>query len=882
VSLPSRRIEERLAEWMLRRVAPSAEADWIIDDLREAFDDARAASGDELARRWYRREVLSSILPLVRRRRSSSRTPSTSNPSNMWQHLISDVAYALRLARRSPLGSMAIILTMVFGIGATTAVFSVVNAVLLQSLPFPDADRVVRLSVTVRESSGGPLAYPDLLDYRRDVSAFSDVTGVATSSPTFQGGAGPEELRAIRSDEAYPRVFGLRIETGRYFTTDEMQVDAARVVILTNGFWRRAFGGDRAVVGRRIILDNEPHQIVGVLPPEAFLYPASSADVLIPLRVRSGTMFVNRGAMWIEAIAKMRPTVTSAAAASQVDVVARTLQALYPNSNTDVGVRVTALRDEIVGPVRPMLRLLALAMAAVLLAASLNIANLLLGRAQSRMREFAVRAALGGSAARIRRQVFSEGLLLAVVGGILGVALAPPLTNALIALYPNGLPRAGEVGLDVSVLIVAAATTLLAGVLAVWPLARRIGRIELSGALREGGRSGQSRAGRRAGRVLIVAQVATSATLLFAAGLLVTTFHKLSHVDPGFDPAGVTTFRLAPSSARHRDWPAVERFYTAVAEGIGRIPGVQAVASASQIPMGTASFGDVFVRPDKGDQGTANPRAYVIAAGPQFDRALGMTIVRGRSFTNADDSTAARVVVIDERLAERAWPGEDPLGRTIDWNREIWRVVGIVRSTRDRELWATPSPHLYAPTSQRFSRARYMAIRTSGAPSGLLASVRAVVRAVDPSVAITDVATLDDRMSGALAEQRFRAWLVGALGALALGLAILGIYGVVSYAVGQRTREIGIRIALGDTAAGVRYRVVAEVFTVAAVGAVVGAAMSLAAGRWIASFLFEVDAQDFGLLAASVASLLFVTIAAAYGPARRASRVDPLVALRSE
>ncbi len=877
-----RRLEERMAEWLLRRLSSADEAWWIIDDLREAFADHCSADGERAARRWYRREVLASLFPLLSRRLDRRRRAAASHGAPMWQNLRGDLAYSLRLARRAPLGSAAIVLTMVLGIGATTAVFNVVNAVLLHSLPFPDADRTVRLTEAWKDNAGGSLAYPDLLDFRRDVAAFADVTGVAVTTRTFLGEGGPEELDVIRTDEAYPRVFGLHVAFGRYFTPSEMQSGAPRVVILSNGLWQRAFGGDRKVVGRTISLDNDSYQVVGVLPPLDFLYPNAAADALIPLRVQTGTMYVNRGAMWIDGVAKLRAGTDDRAAAAQLTAVSRRLAEEYPNSNAELRAHLEPLRDEIVGPVRPMLRLLSLAMAAVLLLASLNVANLLLARAQARVREFAVRASLGGTASRIRRQVFSEGLLLSAIGGSFGLATAPALTRGLLALYPGGLPRAQEIGIDLSVLAIAAATTLLAGVLSVWPLARRVGRINLASAMRDDERGGRSCASRRGSRTLVVVQVAVSGTLLFAAALLVTTFLKLTRVDPGFDPTGTLTFRITPSSTRYPSAASVEQFYGDIASRLRAIPGVTAVASASQIPTGDAPFGDVFVRKDIGDQGAANPNAYVAAATPGFERALGMMLVRGRAFDRGDDSTAARVVVIDETLAERTWPGKDALGQLIDWNRETWRVVGILRSTRDRRPWSIPSPHMYAPAQQRFARARYVAIRSHLAPTQLIPAVRTAAAGVDPTAAVTSIETVSDQMRSALAEQRFRAWLVGALGALAIALSTIGIYSFVSYAVSQRTREIGIRIALGDTRSAVRARVVGEALSVAAAGTAIGVLLSLALGQWLSTFLYEVTSHNLPLLVSASGALLAIAIVAAYGPARRASNVDPLVALRGE
>ena len=658
-------LEQRLAESLLRLVAPREDVWWIVGDLREAMAARRERHGEREARGWYRREVVHSLLPLLRRRIDRRREPD-SGGDPMWQNLLADLSYASRLTRRSPLSSFAIVLTMVLGIGATTAVFSVVNAVLLRPLPFADSDRVVELSMAIRGNHGSPLAYPDLLDYQRAVPAFSEVSGVATSTMTLQGLKGPEQLRMIRTDDAYARIFDVRPLLGRFFTPDEILPTGSRAVILTNSFWLRDFGGDTRIVGRTVSLDNEPYTVVGVLPPMDFLYPRES-DALVPLRVAPGTMYVNRGAMWIDAVAKIRPGVTLQTAAAQLASVTRNLAVDYPKSNTGFSAELTPLRDVVSGSVRPMLLLLVLSMAAVLLIASLNIANLLLGKAQSRGREFAVRSALGGSASRIRRQIFSEGMLLAGIGGVLGLLVAPLLTRALLALYPSGLPRAQEVGVDLRVLTIAVGTTLFAGILSVFPLARRAGRVQLAGALREGERGGASRSVRRAGRTLVIVQVATSVTLLFASTLLVTTFVRLARVTPGSTPPA-----RSPSDCPRRarvipGMPTSSGTMTTSPPAFRQSPEYRPSRPPPRSRWATCSSATSSCARIAATRARAIPGVRHRRT-PGFDQALGMKLLRGRSFDSRDDSTAEHVVVIDEALAKSAWPGEDALGKIIDRN----------------------------------------------------------------------------------------------------------------------------------------------------------------------------------------------------------------------
>ena len=874
----------RLADRLLALASPDAERPFVLADFHEAFAERAAGAGVVAARAWYWRETLRSVGPLATQRWFPAGDGDPRHPRDRWSQVIDDARYAVRLGTRSPLASLAIVTTMALGIASTTAVFSATNAVLLRPLPFPGSERVVQLRTAVPgDQVVDFLAYPDLMDYRRLVPDFSDLALFAPHELTLQHGTDPQLVRSLDVDDAYPRVFGARAALGRLIVPSDTVVAAPKVAVLSYAFWMREFGGDRSLVGSTIRLDNEAVQVVGVLAPDAYVFSPAPVDLLTPLRVPPNSFRKNRGALWVGGAARLEPTASAEQAARDLASVSALLSREYPNSNKVLSARLRPLREAVVGSVQPMLELLAAAIASVLLIACINIANLILGRAQTRSREFAVRSALGGSPARVRRQVLTESLVLASLGGALGVLLAPTLTHALIAIYPDSLPRAGEIGIDARVVLVALAATIAAGVLAAIPTARRVARLDLADDLRDGGRSGGGRRDRRAGRILVVTQVAASLALLFSAGLLLQTFLRLERVKPGFDPRHTLAFHVSPPSARYRSVPDIERYYADVIAAVQGIPGVRTVSTTTLLPFGSGPVHDVFIQEERGDQGTSNPGAAVSVNTPELERALGIPVLHGRSFTTQDDSSGEHVVMINDAAAKQYYPGQDPVGRLINWNGQPhWRIVGVLGSTHLVSLSDELMPVLYVPEAQAPRRGRHVVVRADAPAQQVVAAARTALRRIDPTIALTDVATMDERIQRSLGAERFRAALMATLGALALALAIVGIYGVVAYSVSRRTREIGIRMALGEAAHAVRRRVVADALRVASVGLVAGAALALFSGKWLTVFLVGVDPYDGAMLVAATGLLTVVVAAAAYGPARRAARVDPVTALRAD
>ena len=872
-----------VAEWIVRRVAPPNDLRWIVADLDEELTERAASESPAAARRWYWSQTIRSILPLLARRVV---VPRSSRPGDhMWHDLAQDIRFATRLSARAPLTTLVIIATLVLGLGATTSVFSVVDAVLIRPLPFAASTRTVQLFGVLRAGREVPeLAYPDLQDLRATSRAI-EMLGVGQQVQTTLNYAGEaQRIDGVQVDPDFLRILDLRAGIGRMFDAEAFVVGGRDQVMLTHGFWVRVFGGDRSIVGKTITLDDKPSTVVGVLEERPFVYPRVSPDVIQPLRLKPGSLFTRRGVMWATAVARTRPGLTTDDVSRDVAAVAHRLEIEHPYANKGIGMHAKPLRAVVVGDVGAMLALLTAAVAAVLLIASLNVGNLLLARAAVRSREFAIRVAIGGSPWRVRRQLLAEAFLLAAVGGVLGVALAPLLTRTLLSLYPGELPRAAEIHVSIRTLFAALGAILAASVLASLPAMRQATSTRPGLDLRATAGAGQSLYSRRFGRFVFGAQIAASLALVFVAGLLVRTLREMNRIRPGFESSGLLTFLASPSRERQ---PSPALYYRQLHDALSSIPGVSLVSSAWHIPFGGNWHGDVFVREDKGDRGPANSQTNVTAIEPGFERAIGVRIIAGRALTVADDSAGPPVALINKTLATTAFAGDDPVGKEISFNATSHRrIVGVVDDMKDGSL-VDPAPGmLYIPIEQYQQdyarRERYVVMRTSRDPATVTAEVRAAVHSVDASSPITDVRTMDDRLSNAAAAFRFRAALLGGLSALACLLALLGVYGIVADTVNRQRREIGIRLALGMTPTGVQRTVLTASLRTTAVGAAVGLVASLVIGPSLGSMLYGVAARDVSLLTMATLAVFAAAAAAAFIPARRASQVDPIIALRTD
>jgi predicted permease len=873
----------RLAQWIIESVAPSEDAPWILGDLADEMEKHAALSTPAAARRWYWKQAARSVAPLIKRRCVAAL--SVRRGDHMWHDLAQDIRFALRLSARAPLTTFVVVATLVLGLGAMTSVFSVVDAVLVRPLPFAESSRAVQLfALERRRNEDSQISYPDLQEVRFTSRAIDALGFGEQRLVTLDHDGEAQRLQAIAIDSGFVGVLDLRAGIGRMFGSSAYVDGTANEVVLTHGFWLRAFGGDGSIVGKPITIEGKPHTVVGVLEDRSFVFPHASPDVILPMRLRPGAFFTQRGVRWAQVVARARRGVSAEEVSRDVAQIGDRLATEFPNYNKGTSMRAKPLRDAVIGDVGSLLALLSAAVAAVVLIASLNVGNLLLARAATRSREFAIRVAIGGSPWRVRRQVMAEALLLSLIGGLLGLALAPLLTRALLSLYPGELPRAAEIHVSVRTVIAAVIGILITSILASFPAMRRAASARPSLDLRAAAGAGQTPHARRFGRFVFGAQIAASLTLVFVASLLVRTLREMNRIHPGFTSGGLLTFLAAPSPERQ---PSPAAYYQRLSEALKTIPGVSDVSTMWHVPFGENDHGDVFVREDGSVSGPRDRLSNADAVDPGFDRVMGARVLAGRAFTEADDSVNAPVAMINKTLAATAFAGEDPIGKLISFSgQKHRRIVGVIEDMKDGSLVDAAPGMLYIPVNQYPAaypkRDRYVIVRTSRDPSAVMIDARATVRRLDASVPLTDVRSMGDRLSTAAAAFRFRAVLLGGLSALACLLALLGVYGIVAEGVNRQTREIGIRLALGMTPAGVQRNVLATSLRTTIVGVVIGLGLSLALASSLRTMLYGVVARDVLSLVLAIVTVTLAATIAAFVPARRASRIDPILALRSD
>ena len=867
-----------LARWLVSWAAPAGDRADVLHDLAEGFAERAETGRAVTARAWYWRQTLRSAPPLLGRR-LTRRTDDA--PAPLLADLRADLRYAARRAVRTPVVSLAVVLAMTLGIGATTAIVSVMESVLLKPLPFPEPERLVRLGTSMRNLGTAPEV--NALDARDWAEARSierlgqyDVEAVTLR---LDGADAPMSSTALFAGPGLVDVLGIRAAIGRGFVAADFDHGAVPVVVLGRRFWREAFGADPGVVGRSIGFGTARARIVGVWPDAGDRFPAGGVDLWSPLTYPDDSFLNQRGSIALGTIGRLRRSRDVAGAAAELGTIAHRLATAYPETNAGRGAIVEPLQAAMVGPVRPMLIVIALAIAAVLAIACANIANLLLAQTCERGREFAVRASLGASRGRLVRLLLAESLGVYAIAGVAGVAMAPALARALLARYPDAMPLAADVALDGRVLLIALAVTLAAALIAGVPRLRALGREQHAGDLAEGARGLVGRAQRRTSAVLVVGQVALSIVVLLGAGALLRTFLQLSSVSTGLDARDVVTMRLTLPAAATASPEQTVRFQDAARDLAAALPGVERAAHAMFLPFTPGWWHDGYERVGQADTRPNLPMADFYMVSPEYLRTVGVAIRRGRDLSPADDR-GAPVVVVSEALERRAFPGASALGKRLRWENRTWEIVGIAADTRHGSLWDPADPDVYVPRAQVVRDNTWLTLRTSRPAEAVAAELRARLRGLDPAASITDVRRLSDRVAGSLAAERFRALLTGCLGSLALLLAAIGIYGVVSYTVSRRTREIGIRMALGQSRGSVLLRVLTGIWAMVASGVGIGAAVTLAASRSAEAWLPGLRVSEAGTMAAVIGVFFAVATIAALGPARRASRVDLVDALR--
>jgi putative ABC transport system permease protein len=801
-----------------------------------------------------------------------------------------DLRFAVRTLRHSPGFAAVAVITIALGIGATTAIFSVVNAVVLRPLPYPDAQRVVMVWMDNRRQGlhEDYHSYPNLADLKARNRSLSHLAPYRQTGLNLTGGTEPRRVEAgLLPAEAFGAL-GVQPELGRLYATENETTGNDDVVILSHGLWQSEFAGDRAILGRRVELDGRKRTVIGIMPAD-FAFPSEGTQLWVPLVIPDG-LKTARSSFAFPAVGRLAAGVSLAAARIDLAAIGRQLETEYPN-NRDYGVTVTPLPEQVVGPtLRTALWIMLGAVAAVLLIACANVANLLLSRAATREREVTVRMALGASNRRLVRQFLTESLLLSVLGGLAGLGIGVVGLRALRAMAPSDLPRAASIGLDLNVLIVTIAATLVTGLFFGLMPAIQTSRARLGETLREGGRGGTAgRAGRRLRRGIVAAQLALVVVLLVGAGLLLRTFAALQHQDLGFDDENVLTFTTPLPAARYSRDVQVRGFYETLLDRIRALPDVRGAGTIttmmlSRTPNSTGITAEG--RPNLRD----DIEVTFDVVTPRFFETIGARMVAGRDFGTADRDSAPPVAIVNEHMAKRYWPNASAIGKRFvfgsgaaDTTNNPWvTVVGVVNDMRRTGLDMPVRDEAFLPLGQNVARSMLVMVKTSGDPFSLVPRIRQIVRSIDPNQPISTIRTMDDVLSRLVAQRRFSMTLVAAFALLAFVLAVIGAYGVTSYLVSQRTKEIGVRLALGAEPAGVARLVVLDGLRVAVGGIVVGLVVAMVTTRLASSLLFGVSPRD-PLTMGGVAVLLLVVAAVAnYIPARRAARVDPLIALRQE
>lgn len=819
------------------------------------------------------------------------------------ESIIKDIRYAFRSLLKRPGFTAIAVITLAVGIGANTAIFSVVNALLLRPLPFRDPDKLVQVwEATVRRDNNTGsvwranntmvVSYPNFADWREQNQAFEQIAAYSDRTFNLTGTAEPERIQGAIVSPAFFPLLGIKPALGRVFLPEEDQPNKVFSVVMSERLWRRRFNADPAVVGQTIRLNHESFTVVGVVPNIADLTGMPpDTEVWVPISHSWGLN--NRRGHYLSVLARLKPGLTREQAQANMDTIASALAAQYPDSNTDHGVRLVPLQEQIVGDFKLALLVLLGAVLFVLLIASANVANMLLARGAGRQKEIAIRTAIGAGRWRLVRQLLTESVLLSALGGAGGLLLALWGVYLLVAFGPSELPRAKEIAVDGRVLGFTLAISMLTGLIFGTVPALQASRPDLNEALKESGRSATSSAGRRRLRsLLVVSEIALSLVLLVGAGLMLRSFLKLQAVNPGFNPQNLLTVEVSLSGPDYQKDAPIIAFYDQLLEKIRALPGVQSVATRSYVPIALdedyayLSFTIEGRVPDPSNR----PVAFYNAVSPDLFHTMEIPVLKGRPFDAHDVMTARNVIIINETLARRYFPGEDPIGKRMTLNDETpnpkeedWAtIVGVVKDTKPRELNRESPAEMYMPFAQDSHRSMALMIRTLNNPKSVVAAVRREVQALDPSLPVYSVRTMESVISESIATPRFRTSLLGVFAVVALILAMVGIYGVMSYAVTQRTHEIGIRMAVGARGRDVLRMIVGNGMRLALTGLVIGLTGAWAVTRFMKSLLFGVPATDLFTFGMVSILLLVVALLACYAPARRATRVDPLVALRYE
>jgi putative ABC transport system permease protein len=799
--------------------------------------------------------------------------------------LVHDLRYAIRTLRRTPSFTVAVVACLALGIGANTAIFSVIDGVLLEPLPFRDPRSLVMVWATnIQHGANRNVVSPaDYLDWRSRSSSFVDVGAYIDWRGNLTGAQEPVEVARAIATASFFNVLGVPAEIGRVYTNEEDAPNGPNVAVLSHRLWQRQFGGRREVLGTRLELDGRPFTVIGVMP-EGFGIEGSKADLWTPPGLDPAVDYRTRTGRYLTSIARLKPGVSPERAQADMSVIARQLAAEHPTFNAGWGVNVVPMYEQVVGGVRRALLVLGGVVAFVLLIACANVANLLLARSTARTREIAVRTALGAGRGRMVQQLLTESIVLSALGAVGGLVLASWGIHAVKALAPEGVPRVASIGIDGWTLAFTGVIALVTGVVFGLVPALRAGRGDLQGVLREGARGSTAASGAR--KVLVVAQVALSLVLLVGAGLMARSFVRLESVDPGFDPENVLTGRIQLAGQRYRASATATAFFDELLDRVRRLPGVESASAINWLPFGgQGSSTSYWIEGRPVPPPTAEFVADVRAVAGDYFRTMRIRVMRGEPFDARANTETPKQVVVNESFVRAHFPSSNPIGQHVlmPWDDTLrGEIVGVVADTKHAALDSAARPMIYWAMRQFPTNLMTLVVRTTGDPMRLVPAVTREVRALDANQPFADPKPLDAYLGQSVVQRRFSLTLLSIFSSLALVLAALGIYGVLAYSVAQRTREIGVRMALGARDGIVARMVVREGLGMVGLGLAIGVAGALAVTRVMASLLFDLSPTDPLTFVGVTVVLGAVAVLASYLPARRAARVDPIVALRSD
>jgi predicted permease len=880
----------RLAGWFSREKQDREFAEELESHLHMHIEDnLRQGLRPEEARRQALIK-LGGIEQTKERYRHQRRIP-------LFETLAQDLRYGLRRLGKNPGFTIIAVFTLALGVGANTAIFTLINAALLRPLPYQDAEQLIVVATMRRDTKEvRSTSYPDFADWRDQNTVFERLAARAGTSFSLTAGNEPERVNGELVSADYFPLLRVQAASGRTFLPEEDRTpDTHPVALVGHGLWQRRFGGNPALIGQTIQLNSRNYTVVGIMP-ESFRGISDQAEIWLPMMMfsagRDTGNLQTREQRWHSTIGRLKPGVTLTQAQGEMDAIASRLEQAYPSSNNNRGARVTLLHERFFGNLQLTLWVLLGAVGCVLLVACTNVANLQLQRAAGRTSEMAIRLALGATPRKLIQQLLTESLLLAFIGGILGVLLAFWSVDFLIKLSPMTFPSFVKLTVDGRVLGFSLLISILSGVMFGLAPALQAAKPALNETLKAGGRNVSGGLGRnRLLSSLVVSEIALALTLLIGAGLMIRSLQRLQAIDPGFNSERLLSLQVSlPAQAYKQD--QIGAFAQQLRERLQSLPGVQAVAVASDLPMsGTTSAGPVELEGQPATPAGGETRMYRHRVTPGFFSTLGIPLIKGRDFTDGDHAQAPGVVIISEAMASRYWPNEDPIGKRLrpdnrgEGEEAPWLlIVGVVAEVKYRGLPQNPNadPDVYFPLLQVPGRDLFLAVRSSVDSNSLVAAMRAELQKLDPNLPAYGITTMTEMLANQTRQSRFSAWVLGIFGALALLLAAVGIYSVMSYAVEQRSREIGIRVALGARAGDVLKMVIGQGMKLALLGVVLGIGMALALTQLIKQLLFGMAAADLPTYVVIASSLTLVALLACWIPARRATKVDPIIVLRYE